>query len=179
VPRPPPDHVKLALERVVVGNVRAAADEELLDDRLRTLRGLAEHAVVGRDLAPAQEGLALVAHDLLEQVLAGGPATRVVRQEHDADTVRPCGRELDAHVRARLDQETVRQLHQDARAVSRVLLAAGRAAVFEVQKNFEPVANDARRLAPLQIDHEADAAGVVLVSWIVEALRERSFRFHG
>ena len=102
VPRAPPDHVKLALERVVVGDVGAAADEELLDDRLRSLRGLAEHAVVGRHLAPAEEGLPLVAHDLLEQVLAGGPAARVVRQEHHADAVLPGGGQLDAHGRARL-----------------------------------------------------------------------------
>jgi hypothetical protein len=52
--------------------------------------------------------------------------------------------------------------------------------VFEIQQDLEPALDDAVGLTPLQIDHEADAAAVVLVSRVVEALRGRSFfEFHG
>ena len=80
---------------------------------------------------------------------------------------------------AHASQEPVRHLHQDAGAVAGVLLAAAGAAVLEVQQDLEPVLDDARGLAPLEIDHEADAAGVVLVSGVVKSLRGRSFEFHG
>ena len=79
---------------------------------------------------------------------------------------------------ARLREEAVRHLHQDAGAVAGVLLAAAGAAVLEVQQDLEPVLDDARGLSPLEIDDEADAAGVVLVAWVVEALRGGSCRFH-
>jgi hypothetical protein len=173
------DDVQLALERVVVGDVRPAADEQLLDHRLRSLRGRPDHAVVVRHLAPAEERLSLVRDHLLEQVLAGGAASRVVGQEHHADAVLAGGRQVDAERRARRRQEAMRHLHQDAGAVAGVLFTPAGAPVLEVQQDFERVLDDARRLAPLQIDDETDAAGVVLVPGIVEALRGgRSCQFH-
>jgi hypothetical protein len=52
--------------------------------------------------------------------------------------------------------------------------------MLEVEEDLEPALDDARGLAALQIDHEADAASVVLVSGIVETLcGRRRCRFHG
>ena len=59
---------------------------------------------------------------------------------------------------AYIGEEAVRHLHQDAGAVTRVLLAAGGAAVLQVRQHFEPVRDDRGRLSSLQIDDESDAA---------------------
>ena len=64
-------------------------------------------------------------------------------------------------------------LDQDARAVAGVVLAAAGAAVVEVDQGREAVADELVRLPPLEVDDEADAAGVVLVLRVVEALRVR------
>jgi hypothetical protein len=64
----------------------------------------------------------------------------------------------------------VRHLDQDARAVARVLLAAARAAVFEVDENLERLLDDLVRAAALEVNDEAHAAGVVLVRRVVQTL---------
>ena len=72
---------------------------------------------------------------------------------------------------ALLGEEAVRHLDQDAGAVAGVLLAAAGAAVLEVQEDLEPLLDDACDLRPFDVDHEADAAGVVLVLRVVKTLR--------
>ena len=62
-------------------------------------------------------------------------------------------------------------LDEDARPVPGVDLAAAGAAVQEVLEDGEGLAHDGVGLSPLDVHDEADAAGVVLVSGIVEALR--------
>ena len=61
----------------------------------------------------------------------------------------------------------------DAGAVPGVDLAAAGAAVQQVLEHGERLAHDGVRLSALDVDDEADAAGVVLVGGIVEALRRR------
>ncbi len=67
-------------------------------------------------------------------------------------------------------KEGVRRLDEDAGAVAGVLLAAAGAAVFQVVQDLQTVADDVVRLPIFQIDDEADAAGVVLVARVVQAL---------
>ena len=62
-------------------------------------------------------------------------------------------------------------LDQDAGAVAGVVLAAAGAAVVQVDQRRQAVADQLVRLPPLQVDDEADAAAVVLVPRVVEALR--------
>ena len=68
-------------------------------------------------------------------------------------------------------QEPIRHLHQDAGAVAGVHLAAARPAVEQVDEQLQRLADDAVALLTLDVDDEADAAGVVLVPRIVEPLR--------
>ena len=63
------DDVELALEGERIGRRRgggAGADEDLADDRLGAAGRVAERRVVGRDVAPAEDGLILVADQRLE-----------------------------------------------------------------------------------------------------------------
>ena len=72
-----------------------------------------------------------------------------------------------------LAEKRVRHLHEDAGAVAGVLLAAAGAAVLQVEQDLERLADDVVRLAVLQVDDEADAAGIVLVARIVQTLLVR------
>ena len=58
-------------------------------------------------------------------------------------------------------------------AVAGVVLAAAGAAVVQVDQGRQAVADQPVRLPPLEVDHEADAAAIVLVLRVVEALRLR------
>ena len=71
---------------------------------------------------------------------------------------------------AALREERVRNLHQDAGAVAHQRIGADRAAMLEVLEDGEAVLDDPVRLASLEVDDEADAAGVVLGARIVQVL---------
>ena len=64
-----PDHVQLALERVLVGDLIGGRDQHLADVRLRGPRGVAGVAIVGRDVAPPDHALPLGLDGLLDQLL--------------------------------------------------------------------------------------------------------------
>ena len=69
-------------------------------------------------------------------------------------------------------------LHQDARAVASVFLAATCAAMFEVAQNLQCLMDDGVRLAVLQIDDKADATRIVFVGGIIKPLRTGWMRAH-
>ena len=97
-------------------------------------------------------------------------ARGVARQEDEPGAVLAAGRQRDAEPRRLLAQEPVRHLDEDAGAVAGVGLAAARAAVLQVDEHLQRLPHDRVRPAPLDVDDEADAAGVVLVAGIVETL---------
>src|SRR5205814_1535432 len=126
----PPDHVELALERVLLARERRRrADERLADARHHARGGRAGHRGVDRYVAPAEEALALVRDDTLDHLLELVPPNLVWRQEERADAVRARGRQLVAELAA---EERVGDLHEDAGAVARVGIRTGGAAVLEV-----------------------------------------------
>ena len=61
-------------------------------------------------------------------------------------------------------------LHQDARAVAAVLLAAARAAVVHVLQHLQRIGDDRVRRLALHVADEPDAAGVVFKARIVQSL---------
>ena len=95
----------------------------------------------------------------------------IARQEDQADPVVTGGGKRDAEPAALAGQEGVGHLDGDARAVPGIDLASAGSAVQEVLEHGEGLAHDGVRLSPLDVDDEADAASVVLVSGIVQALR--------
>ena len=66
-------------------------------------------------------------------------------------------------------EELVGDLAQHAGAVARVDLRAARAAVLEVVEHVQRARDGVVRLLAGQVGDGADAAGVVLVAWVVEA----------
>ncbi len=79
-------------------------------------------------------------------------------------------RQLKTQAGAGLFEKSVRHLHQDAGAVTGVFLAAAGAAVIEVLQYRERLLDDLVRFFTLDIDDEADAAGIMLKARIVETL---------
>src|SRR5262249_769033 len=154
----------------VVTDAMVAADENLPDDRLGLAGRLAERRVVRRHVAPAEERLPLVADDLVHHALDGLPLARVGGQKDGADAVAAGRRQRDAEALALLLDEGVRDLEEDARAVAGVLLAAAGAAVLQVDEDLHGLADEVARFAPLEVHDEADAAGVVFVLRVVQAL---------
>ena len=65
----------------------------------------------------------------------------------------------------------MRDLDQDAGAVAGERVGADGTAVLEVGEDLERVGDDLVRLAALEVGDEADAAGVVLMRRVIEALR--------
>src|SRR5690606_36501452 len=150
--------------------LRVAPDEYLAHERLARLRGLAEHRIVRRHRAPAEHDLAFRLHDLLELFFDATTQRRIARQEDDAAAVRARFGKLEAELLRRGGQELVRHLQQHARAVAGIRFGAAGTAVIEVREDLQALLQDLVRFAPLRIDHEADAASVVLVSRVIEAL---------
>ena len=67
-------------------------------------------------------------------------------------------------------QKGVRQLDQDSRPVTGILLAAAGSAVHEIPQDGQRVRDDLVRPATLDVHYEADAASIVLVTWVVQPL---------
>ena len=81
--------------------------------------------------------------------------------------------ERDALLRTDAAEEFVRHLCENACAVAGVVLGADGATVVEVEKNGQRIAYDLVGFSAMDIDDEADAAGVMLEGGIVEALLRR------
>jgi len=164
------DHVELALEVELVGDLRVAADEHLAHERLAGAGRVAEHAVVRLHRAPADHRLALGLNDLLEFLLDLAPDRGVARQEDDATAVLARLRQCDARLAADLVVEGVRHLNQHARAVAGVHLGTAGAAMIEVLQYLQRLLEDAVRGVALDVDDETNATGIVLEPGVVQAL---------
>ena len=88
----------------------------------------------------------------------------------------PDRRKRDPELSARTTQERVRQLDEDACAVALQRIGAGRTPMREVFENGKALAHDRVGFAALDVRDEAEAARIVLVPRIVEALRARGPR---
>jgi hypothetical protein len=162
--------VEAALERGAIGDPRAAAHEHLADVGLHGARGRSQVRAVRGDFAPAEEALSLLGHDALDD----GPDLlalhRIAGKEHESGAILARRGKRDAEGRALTTEERVGHLDEDAGPVTGVDLASARAAVQEVDERLEALADDGVRLEALDVDHESDTAGIVLVAGVVETL---------
>ncbi len=163
----PPDHVQLAFELLLIGDLLRGLDEHLADHRRGQARGVADVALVDRHVAPPDRALALGLDRLLDQLLELGPTFRIARQIADADAVPSRPRELDAGDRRA--QERVRDLEQDAGAVAGVRIGTLGAAVLEVLERVERLLDHRVACLAVELCDQRDAARIVFVCGVVEA----------
>ncbi len=152
------------------GPVRAG-QEELAEPGHDAAGGRAQQVRGDRDVAPAEDGQVLLGRDGLDPRDGGGVLVVGVGQEGDADRVGADRREFEVDLGA---QEGVRDLGEDAGAVTGVRLCAGGAAVLQVAQDGQRLLDDGVVGDAGQRGDESDATGVVLVSRVVQALSSRS-----
>ena len=148
----------------------AGADEQLPDAGLAGARRVAEIGLAGGHVAPAQDRLPLFRGDLLEPLLAGAALALVRGQEQHGDPVAAPLGQLHSLPGQLVPEEAVRNLGEDAGAVPGVDLAAAGAAVVEIAQHLEGLLNDAVGRGPPDVCDKTDAAPVVLVLGVIEAL---------
>ena len=111
-------------------SLRPARDEHLADHRLDLLGALATARCCRSGTSRQPSSIWPFAGDrALDLLLAGHARRRLLRQEHHADAVLADGRQLEPLRAARLAQEHVGQLDQDARAVALQRIGARGAAM--------------------------------------------------
>ena len=168
------DDVQLALEPHRIGGRDRGPgpfpDEQLFDDRRGRDGRRPEPAQVGRDRTPPEHVLPFFTHDLLEEAADPIALAGVLRQEHQAGAVAAFGGQREPERGGHLPEEPVGDLNQDARAVAGVGLAAAGAAVQQIDQQLQSALDDRMRAPPLDVGDEADAAGVMLVPRVVEAV---------
>jgi hypothetical protein len=123
-----------------------------------------------RGQSAAEDSLAFFGDDLVEQLLALGALSGVLRQEDLPNAVFLRARQGDFVLGRDGLQEFVRHLHENARPVTRVGLATARAAVIQLHQRANGVADDAVGFFAFDVGDEADAAGVVFELRVVETL---------
>jgi len=126
----------------VIPHGPSATDEHLGDVRLDRERAGADEVIVGGDVPPAEEVLALFVDDRVQERANAVPLLRVPRQEHEPAAVLLGRRQGNPQAIAFAPQELVRHLEQDPGAIAGIRLAAARAPVEEVDENPERLAHD-------------------------------------
>ena len=157
------DHVELDVERGVAVQ-RRAVEEGLADVRQRRARGTADGGGVHGHFAEADRLHALGLRDAGDLRVEGVGGERVVHEVHRHAVA---GGELGHD----LAEEAVGHRQKQARAVARLGIAAGGAAVHEPLEDRDPLEDDLVGGDVVDVGDQADAAGVVFVCRIVEGLR--------
>ncbi len=123
-----------------------------------------------RNVAPAEQHLALVLDGALHLVLAGDAACGLTRQEDHAHTVLADGGKLDPLLAHFLAKQLVRDLDQDSRTIRGLRVGAHCPPVRQVAQDGQSLLDHHMRFLAFDVRHEADAAGVALVARVVQTL---------
>ena len=148
----------------------AIGHENLTYHRLDGLHGLAEVRIVHGDVAPADEGQAFLRELRGDDCLRLGAGGVVAGHEELADAIVLRGGQGHAKASAFLHEEVMGNLHEDAAAVAELGIRAHRAAMVKIEQDLQALLDDGVGLAVVQVGDEADAAGVLAMGGIKEAL---------
>ena len=161
--------VELAVEVDALAHLGGLFDKALPDGG-HTVAGFLAHGVrVHGHLAPGQKFQALFAGDHLEQLHGLGPQVFVLGEEEHAHAVFALVAQADVHFLGHFGEELVADLQQDAHAVAGLALGILTGAVLQPLHDGQCIVHGLVALAALDVHHSADAAGVVLKLWIVQA----------
>ena len=164
-----------AVEVDAAARLAGGGREHELEGRHGAARHGAEDVRVDRDLAPAQDGEALFNRERLDRGLRLRGLVGFDGQERHAHDVRAGLRQLEAIdlIAGDLPEEPVGHLHEHAGAVAGVGFTADGTAVVEVAQRGEAVGDDLVAGHAGEGRDHGDAARVVLVLRVVQALRGR------
>ena len=115
------------------------------------------------NVAPAQEGQALVGDHVFDVRDAGGNGGGFLRQEYHAHTVFSLSGQRHAQPRSYFAEKGVGHLDQYAGAVAGVRVGTGGAAMPKIVEHLQGFDDDGMGLIALDVGHHADAARVMLM----------------
>ena len=167
------DDEEPALELVLVGYRGITPDEGLHVHGLGRQDAFAEAGIVDGDGTPAEECLALIGDDPLDDAHDVVTALFPAGQEEKADSVVARLGEGEAEAPAILRKEGMRDLDEHAATVAGLRVGAHGAAMVEIVQDLQGLRDDGMAGAVLQVGDESDPASVLLTRGIVEALRRR------
>ena len=124
-----------------------------------------------RHLAPAEDAQTFAREGLVHDRLAGRPGLGLQRHEHHGRPVAAGLRQREPERAARVLEEAVRDLHEDAGSVAGARVGAGGATMQQVVEHLDAALHDGVRGFAAYVTDETDPARVLLVAGIVEALR--------
>jgi hypothetical protein len=145
------------------GHRAAPPDDDLPKHRLNRDGARPESPVVSRHVTPAEYLLPFLHNDSLEKAFDRGSGCRITGQEDEPRAVAAFGGQADTKAHRLVAQEAIRHLHEDARAVTGIDLAAAGAAMQQIDQQLQRLLHDRMRPLPLYVHDEADATGVALV----------------
>ncbi len=166
------DDVELPLQ-LILRHAGRAANEDLLDVGLRCAGNAADGIHFHRRIAPAKYAESLFARDPFQDAFGQQTMRWLYRQKNHPDAILALGRQRETQLGAFAREKLVWNLDQDASAVAGLRIATASAAVREVDEDLQALGDDVVRLGALDINDEANTAGIVFVSWIVETLLNR------
>src|SRR5260370_36893384 len=140
--KPLADHVQLALEPLGIADRAAAADEAVPHDRLDLPGTLSQRPGVGLDAPPSQEVLPFLRDEPLEELHAKLLLRLFGSREERPHAVLFGLGQLDQKRPAARDEKLMRDLDQQARAIAGVVLTAAGAAMVEIGKRGQAVADE-------------------------------------
>ena len=80
---------------------------------------------------------------------------------------------MEAQAGALALEKGMGNLDQNAGAIAGLRIAAAGASVRQIDQNLNALEDDVVRFVPGNIGHKTDAAGIVLLPWVIEALSRR------
>jgi hypothetical protein len=164
------DDEDFALEGVLIGDVRALRDDRLADRRHRLDDAGAKPGHIGRHVAPADQALTLGGDPMFDMYGCDPARLLVLRQEAHRDGVFSERRQIEPGRLGPSPQQRIGHLDQATGAVTDQRIGADRAAMIEIDEDFEAATDDVVRLLSPDVDDKADAARIVLMPRIVKPL---------
>ena len=165
------NHIQLTLERVLHNHIVAAAYENLTNHRLAGSHSRRHrHGAVDRNVAPAQQHLALGLDRALHFLLAGQARCVLLGQKYHADPVLARGRQADSLDRHLFPVQRVGQLDQNTGAIAHEFVGSHRAAMVQILENLQRVLDDIVGLHALDIGDKAHPTSVMLIGLCVQTI---------
>ena len=162
-------HIQFAVKVDAFAHLGRLFDEALPDGGHAVAGFLAHGVRVHGHLAPGQELQPLLAGDHLEQLHGLGAHVLVLGEEEHAHAVFPLVAKADVEFIGHLGEKFMADLQQNAHAVTGLALGVLTGAVLQPLHDAQGVVHGLVALAALDVHHSADAAGIVLKLWIVQA----------
>ena len=164
----PADHIQLPVKVQATGAVYRPGHKALADAG-HTVQGLpAQHLRMGGHIPPAQEVQPLLGRDDLQHLLGLGPLQRVCGEEEHAHAIIPGAAQGDALGGGRLHHQLVWHLNHQPHAVTGLAGGVFTCPVLQLFHDLQGTVHCGVGRRALQIDHGADAAGVVLPQGIID-----------